>query len=233
MVPFDTPIVLEERPHLHAGHRRRLPPLIHNPQKEFAMMRSFFGRQMRIDPGRKARSHRLETRVEGLESRTLMTGGSVVQSGALVTVTPASTGPNTAIVSYQNHQGTTMLDVNLNGSDNYYSLSQVGFVYYLGSGASGAQTFQDSTSLHVVAYGGSGTNLFEGGSGQDDFFGGSGSNTFDAGSGYDLLIGGVGANVFNEDATGSGLIMEVGNDNAINGPTVASESYMIYGSGLS
>jgi Ca2+-binding RTX toxin-like protein len=203
------------------------------------MMRSVFSRRYGIDRAHpvnrdhKMRSRRLQALVECLESRDLMTGGSVVQSGALVTVTPAPTGPNTAVVSYQNHQGTTMLDVNLNGTDNFYSLSQVGFVYYLGSGASGAQTFQDNTSLHVVAYGGSGTNLFEGGSGQDDFYGGSGSNTFDAGSGYDFLIGGVGANVFNENSTGSGLIMGVGNNNTINGPTVASESYMIYGAGLS
>jgi Ca2+-binding RTX toxin-like protein len=196
-------------------------------------MRLAFGRQFgigradQIGGRHKARSRRLEARVEGLESRNLMTGGSVVQTGGLVTVTPATIGPNTAIVSYQNVKGTTMLDVNLNGSDNYFSLAQVGFVYYMGSGVSGAQTFQNSTSLHSVAWGGSGTNLFESSAGQDEFFGGSGINTFDAGSGYDVLIGGTGTNVFNENATGSGLIVEVGSQNTINVPPGATGSYQV------
>ena len=120
-----------------------------------------------------------------------------------------------------------MLDVNLNGTANFFSLSQVAFVYYEGSGISGTQTFMDSTSLHTVAWGGSGSNLFQGGSGQDEFFGGSGSNTFVAGSGFDVLVGGTGANVFNENASGSGEIFEVGTQNTINAPQVTTGSYMI------
>jgi len=185
------------------------------------------GRAEQIGRGHKTRSRRLEARVEGLESRNLMSGGSVVQNGGLVTITPAPIGPNTAIVSYQSHSGTTMLDVNLNGSDNYFSRSQVGFVYYMGASTSGAQTFEDSTSLHTVAWGGSGTNLFEGGAGQDEMFGGSGNNTFIAGSGYDVMIGGAGTNVFNENSTGSGLIFEVGSHNTINVPPGSSASYQI------
>ena len=72
-----------------------------------------------------------------------------------MTITPASVGPNIAVVSYQSHNGATMVDVNLNGTDHFFSPSQVGFVYYEGSGISGAQTFEDSTSLHSVAWGGS------------------------------------------------------------------------------
>jgi len=176
---------------------------------------------------RRPASRRREMRVERLESRHLMTGGTVVQSGGLVTVMPALTGPNTAVVSYQNVNGANMLDVNLNGRDNYFSLLQVGFVYYRGSGASGAQTFQNNTSLHTIAWGGSGTNLFVSSSGQDDFYGGSGTNTFDAGSGDDVLFGGTGTNVFNENATGSGLIIEVGSSNTINVPPGATGHYQI------
>ncbi len=188
-----------------------------------------FGLGQADQPGRddRARSRRLEARVEGLEGRQLLTGGSVVQNWALVVVTPASIGPNVAIVSYQSHNGVKMLDVNLNGADNYFSLSQVAFVYYEGSGISGTQTFMDATSLHTVAWGGSGSNLFQGGSGQDVFFGGSGSNTFDAGSGFDVLVGGTGANVFNENASGSGEIVEVGTQNTINVPQGATGYYTI------
>jgi hypothetical protein len=208
--------------------------LSQNQNKESTTVQSFLSRKFgvaRADQGcrdAKARSRRLEAKVETLESRELLTGGSVVQSGALVTVTPAPSGPNVAIVSYQVHGGATVLDVNLNGSDNYFSLSQVGFVYYEGSGVGGAQTFENNTSLHTVAWGGSGTNLFESNGGAaDEFIGGSGSNTFDAGSGFDVLIGGAGANVFNESATGSGEIIEVGDQNTINTPPGATGHYTI------
>jgi hypothetical protein len=62
---------------------------------------------------------------------------------------------------------------------------------------------------------------------QDDFYGGSGSNTFDAGSGYDVLVGGTGTNVFNENATGSGVIVEVGSHNTINVPPGGNGNYQI------
>jgi Ca2+-binding RTX toxin-like protein len=175
----------------------------------------------------RSRPRRLEASVEGLEGRQLLSGGSVVQNGALAIITPASTGPNVAIVSYQSHNGVKMLDVNLNGADKYFSLPQVAFVYYEGSGISGAQTFMDSTSLHTVAWGGTGANHFQGGSGQDEFFGGSGSNTFDAGSGFDVLVGGAGANVFNENASGSGEILEAGSQNTIIVPQGATGHYTI------
>ena len=91
-----------------------------------------------------------------------------------------------------------------------------------------AQTFEDTTSLYVSAFGGSGTNFFQGGAGQDDFYGGSGSNTFDAGIGCDVMVGGNGHNVFNENATASGEILEVGNQNTVNVPPHAVGSYAVY-----
>ena len=69
---------------------------------------------------------------------------------------------------------------------------------------------------------------FEGSTGQNEFFGGSGSNTFDAGSAFDVLVGGTGANVFNENATGSGEIIEVGNSNRVSVPQNPSGSYQIF-----
>jgi Ca2+-binding RTX toxin-like protein len=186
------------------------------------MMRSVFSR-------RPARERRLEARVEGLESRNLMTtAGSVVMSPGLITVTPASAGSNIAIVSYANVNGQTMLDVNLNGNDNYFNPARVGAVYYMGSGASGAQTFENGTSLHSVAWGGSGSNEFIGGTGSDEFIGGSGANTFDAGSGLDLLVGGSGANTFDENAAGFGIISESGASNTINAPSGSSPDYQVY-----
>jgi Ca2+-binding RTX toxin-like protein len=198
---------------------------MHRKRKGIAMMRSILGRPFESSD-RKSRSRRFEAKIEGLEGRNLMAAGSVVQMGGLVVVTPAPTGPNTAIVSYQSVNGVTSLDVNLNGANNYFSLSQVGFVYYEGSSASGAQTFENQTALHTVAWGGSGANLFEGGTGQDVFYGGSGSNTFDAGSGYDLLIGGSGGNTFNENTSGSGEVVEVGGTNSVGVPQNAPESYL-------
>ncbi len=193
------------------------------------MTSSVFGRLFGIGRAHNARSRRLEARVEGLEARNLLTGGNVVLSGALVTVTPASSGPNVAIVSYQNVNGTTALNVSLNGSSFDFSLSQVGFVYYQGApGVSGSQTFQNITSLHTVAWGGSGSNLFESsGNAQDEFIGGSGSNTFDAGSDFDVLIGGSGPNTFNESLTGWGEILEVGTSNTVNVPPGATGFYYV------
>jgi hypothetical protein len=193
------------------------------------MMQAVYGRRFKIGRSHKSTSRRLVARLEGLESRSLMAAGSVVQSGGLVTVTPASSGANVAIVSYQNVNGTNELDVNLNGNDFYFSLSQVGFVYYQGSGVGGSQTFQNTTSLHTIAWGGSGTNLVESsGNAQDEFFGGSGTNTFDAGSGFDMFIGGSGSNTFNESLTGSGAMLEVGANNTVNAPSGATENYDVF-----
>jgi Ca2+-binding RTX toxin-like protein len=156
-----------------------------------------------------------------------MTAGSVVENGLLVSVTPASTGPNVATVSYQTVKGAQMIDVNLNGSNNYYPIGQVAFVYYLGSGTSGTQTFQNTTTLHTVAWGGTGTNLFEGGPGPDEFIGGSGTNTFDAGTGDDILEGGLGTNIYNENAAGSGEILERGTSNTINTSGGSAANYQV------
>ncbi len=197
-------------------------------------MRTILGRVLAIGranpPGRnhKPRTQKLAARVEALERRALLTGGGVVQNGALIVVTPAPGGPNTAVVSYQVVNGTTALDVNLNGVDKYFSLGNVGFVYYEGASTSGSQTFENNTSLHTVAWGGTGANLFESdGGAQDEFIGGAGSNTFDAGSGFDVLIGGTGANVFNENQTGSGEILEAGTQNTINVPPGSTGHYTI------
>jgi hypothetical protein len=174
------------------------------------------------------RSRRLEASLESLESRNLMASGSVVRTGLLVTITPSSTGPNTAIVSDQVHNGATMLDVNLNGVDNFFGLSQVGFVYDQGGNVGGSQTFSNSTSLHTIFWGGSGTNLDEStGTGADEFIGGSGSNTFMAGIGFDVFIGGSGnaSNVLDENSAGSGEFVETGSNNTVNGNY---PSYTIY-----
>ena len=157
----------------------------------------------------------------------MLTGGSVVSEGALVIVTPAASGTQTTTVSYQMHNGSNMLDVNLDGVAHYFSPSAITSLDYLGNSASGSQTFEDSTTLSIYAFGGSGTNLFEGGSGTDAFFGGSGSNTFDAGTGFDQLVGGFGTNVFNENAAGSGIIEEAGFSNTVNVPPGETGAYFI------
>lgn len=196
-------------------------------------MRSFFSRKGCDDPRYLAprrppvRRRRLDAGVERLESRNLLTGGTVVLTPGLVTITPSPTGPNTAIASYENVGGITELDVNLNGVNSYFSLSQVAFVYYRGSSATGEQTFENETALHSVAWGGSGPNLFISTTASDEFFGGSGPNTFDAGSGFDMLIGGTGTNVFNENATGSGDILELGSSNAVNVPPGSTGNYSV------
>lgn len=181
-------------------------------------MRSLFNRIGKVERSRRPRSCRLALSVDGLERRELLTGGSVIGAGSIVEVFPGSTGPNTTVVSYQMHNGATMLDVNLNGGDNYFSASQVTTLYYLGYAASGSQMFQDSTALNVTAMGGSGSNTFEAGSGSDTFYGGSGSNTFDAGTGFDIMVGGSSTNVYNENANGFGIIEETGGLDTVNSP---------------
>jgi Ca2+-binding RTX toxin-like protein len=189
------------------------------------MTRSFFGRTFGfvgadgVGRDRKVQPRRLQPSVDGLETRALMTGGgSVALSGAEVVVTPAPTGPNTVMISYQQVGGVNKLDVNLNGSNNDFSIAQVGLVYFDGVGLSGNDTFTNTTSVTTMALGGSGTNVFTGGSGVDIFVGGSGSNTFYAGSGYDILIGGAGPNVFNLNSKGSGMVEDSPTD-TINGST--------------
>lgn len=181
-------------------------------------MRSLFNRIGNVERRRRPRSCRLAVSVDGLERREVMTGGSVIGAGAIVEVIPGSTGPNTTVVSYQMHNGSTMLDVNLNGGDHFFSASQVTTLYYLGYGASGSQMFQDHTGLNVTALGGSGSNTFDAGSGSDTFYGGSGSNTFDAGTGFDFMVGGTGTNVYNENANGFGIIEEFGGLDTVNSP---------------
>jgi Ca2+-binding RTX toxin-like protein len=196
-------------------------------REEITTMQRAFGRIGSGERSRTSRTRRPVEIVEGLERRELLTGGSVAGAGSFVLVTPASTGPNTTVVSYQQHSGTTMLDVNLNGIDQYFSASQVTSLYYLGNSASGSQTFQDSTRLTVTALGGSGSNVFQGGSGNDTFIGGSGSNTFNAGTGFDMMEGGSGSNVFDENASGSGVIEENGTSDTINVPAGRAGNYVI------
>jgi Ca2+-binding RTX toxin-like protein len=196
------------------------------------MMRSVFACG-RTEGGRRrnrgANSRQIRATVEGLESRNLMTTtGSVVQSPLLITITPPSTGPVVATVSYAIVNGATELDVSLNGANHYFNPAQVGAVYYMGSAASGSQVFQNETSLHSIAWGGSGSNEFIGGTGSDEFIGGAGPNVFYAGTGLDLLVGGAGANVYNENSVGSGIISESGGSNTANVPSGSSPNYTIY-----
>ena len=190
-------------------------------------MQSAFGWIRDREQGRRSRSRRPVDGFEGLEQKDLLTGGLVTEAGSFVVVMPAPTGTNTTVVSYQQVNGTTMLDVNLNGTDNYFSASQVSSLYYLGNSATGSQTFEDSTSLNVVALGGAGANVFEGGSGNDTFIGGSGSNTFDAGTGFDMMVGGSSSDVFNENASGSGLIVAIGGSPSINEPPGQAGGYVV------
>ena len=145
-------------------------------------------------------------------------GGSVTLTGGEVVISPAPSGRNTVTISYQVVGGIQGLDVNLNGTDNDFSLSQVNLVYFNGTRLASNVTFTNTTSVTTEAFGGFGTNVFTGGSGVNMFGGGSGSNTFNAGSGYEILIGGTGPNVFNLSSTGSGIV-ELGLTDTINGST--------------
>jgi Ca2+-binding RTX toxin-like protein len=200
-------------------------------------MQSLFGRQFgivradRVGRNPKARPRRLEPSVDGLERRELLTGGAVAQSGGEVIVTPAPTGPNTVTISYHSEGSSgTAIDVNLNGTNNYFGIGTpwVGTVVFNGKGLTGAVTFTNQTDVTAVAVGGSGTNTFNGGSGVDEFIGGSGSNTFNAGSGYDILVGGSGTNVFDVSSTGSGIVDESGSQNTITDPPSSTGSYQFY-----
>ncbi len=190
-------------------------------QKKEFVMQSVFGRQFglgrtdRVARDRKAKSRGLQPRVDGLEGRALLSGSVAVSAGVVTVVPDSSVSQNTCIVSYQNVSGVTKLDVNLNGVDNYFGLSQVGLVAFQGRGMSTNETFTNQTGLMANAYAGAGTNVFTAGSGINVFYGGSGSNTFNAGKGYDRLVGGSGTNVFNLSATGTGMIIKEGSSNTV------------------
>jgi Ca2+-binding RTX toxin-like protein len=67
-------------------------------------------------------------------------------------------------------------------------------------------------------YGGSGNNIFIGGTGNSLMVGGKGNDQFYAGSGHDVMIGG-GANFFDCGISGNGVILDF---NPANGDTKAS-----------
>jgi Ca2+-binding RTX toxin-like protein len=204
-------------------------------QKEFVMVQSFLSRALEIvgakqlGRNQKARPRRLQPGVDSLERREVLTGGgSVVQSGLLVTITPdASATSNTAIVSNKTVNGAPRIDVQLNGVDNYFAPGSIIAVNYMGSGASGTQLFENDTNLVSYGVGGSGHNTFVGGSNLDAFVGGSGTNTFDAGTGVDAMVGGTGTNVFNESATGRGFIYTDSGNDVVNTPTGAAGRYFV------
>jgi Ca2+-binding RTX toxin-like protein len=68
-------------------------------------------------------------------------------------------------------------------------------------------------------YGGSGNNVFIGGTGNSLMVGGKGNDQFYAGSGHDVMIGGGGANFFDCGISGTGTILDF---NPANGDTKAS-----------
>jgi len=68
-------------------------------------------------------------------------------------------------------------------------------------------------------YGGSGNNIFIGGTGNSLMVGGTGNDQFDAGSGHDVMIGGGGANYFDCGLNGNGVILDF---NPAHGDTKAS-----------
>ena len=68
-------------------------------------------------------------------------------------------------------------------------------------------------------YGGSGNNIFIGGTGNSLMVGGKGNDQFFAGTGHDVMIGGGGANYFDCGLSGSGVILDF---NPAHGDTKAS-----------
>ncbi|SRR5581483_8782764 len=68
-------------------------------------------------------------------------------------------------------------------------------------------------------YGGSGNNIFIGGTGNALMVGGTGNDQFFAGTGHDVMIGGGGANYFDCGLSGSGIILDF---NPAHGDTKAS-----------
>jgi Ca2+-binding RTX toxin-like protein len=57
-------------------------------------------------------------------------------------------------------------------------------------------------------YGGSGNNIFIGGTGNSLMVGGTGNDQFFAGTGHDVMIGGGGANYFDCGISGTGVILD-------------------------
>ena len=68
-------------------------------------------------------------------------------------------------------------------------------------------------------YGGSGNNIFIGGTGNALMVGGTGNDQFFAGTGHDVMIGGGGANYFDCGLNGAGVILDF---NPSHGDTKAS-----------
>ena len=176
---------------------------------------------------RRARQRCFHTRVERLEDRNLMAGGSVVLAAGLVTITPASTGPNTAIVSYQNVSGTKMLDVSLNGSSHYFGVATVGFVYYEGSGVS-AHRLLKMKPASTRSRGAALARISSWAPPATTTFSAARAPTRSTRAAELTCSSAARAtNVFNENAAGTGDIIEVGSSNTVNVPPGSTGTYYI------
>ena len=88
--------------------------------------------------------------------------------------------------------GQTVIDANSIDFDP----AKVNLIHFDCRGLDGDVTIFNNTSLSMIAFGGNGYNMFQGGTGIDEFIGGPKSNSFQAGAGYDVMVGGTGSNDF-------------------------------------
>jgi hypothetical protein len=124
-----------------------------------------------------SRSRRPRIELEALEGRDLLSiAGITLQYGNLAITAPKSSG-NVAQVWID--PSTHNLAVSLNGQSEQFAASTVSNITYKG-GASGGDTFVNSTSLTTLAWGYGGKNQFSGGTGYNYVYFFGNNNTFTA-----------------------------------------------------
>ena len=154
----------------------------------------------------------------------------------VVTVRTNAYNSNTLVQVYNLNEvqsaivSVTSVDISGNsvlGESLQLALSQLTYIYYYGQ-AGVSNTFRNLTAVPCTAYGGSGGNMLQGGSGTDYLYsGGAGSNTVLQGmDSNDVLVGGAGTTSFyggngnNTLQGGSGVnvyFSGTGNDTIIRG----------------
>jgi Ca2+-binding RTX toxin-like protein len=184
-----------------------------------------FQRLRQRHAGKPAQSLRkFEARVEQMEGRVVLTGGSgatIALQGSMIEILGTNLG-DTGSVSLVHGSYEVKVSNSQGSDDDLFPASGVSSVEFVGG--SGTNTFANATSLMGYLYGGSGSNTFTGGSGMDVLVAsGSGLNVLNAGSGDEILIAsGGGTNILNGGAGFDEMVSEAGSNtfNAGSGPSL-------------
>ena len=144
------------------------------------------------DPCHRGRRRPLAPRLDALEGRELKDGGIAMIAGT-IDITGAA-GANSVVVSYANTSH-SVVAVTWNNTTAAFNRADVTGIDFEGQNGF-YDSFYNLTDISSTAKGGSGRNIFYGGTGNNTLVGGDGANMFWGNGAHDTLTGGNGTNIF-------------------------------------